>query len=56
MVHINYKVFMKIYAGTAEPLGTVGMELLFFLLLRFWGDFLLIKWRLPNILKTICPN
>lgn len=56
MVHINYKVFIKIYAGTAEPFGTVGMKLLFFSLLRFWGDFFLIKWRLPIILKTICPN
>ena len=58
MVHLNYEVFIKIYAGTAEPLDTVGMKLLFFLLHRFWGDFLLlsIKWRLPNILITICPN
>ena len=53
MVHINYKVFIKIYAGTAEPLGTVGMKLLFFLWLRFWGDFLLIKY-IKNILSQ--PN
>ena len=51
MVHINYKVFIKMYAETAEPLGTVGMKLLFFWL-RFGGDFLLIKWLLPNILKN----
>ena len=54
MVHINYKVFIKMYAGTAEPLGMDGMKLLFFAPL--WGDFLLIKWLLPNILEQFVPT
>ena len=52
MVHINYKVFIKIYAGTAEPFGTVGMKLLFFSLLRFLGDFFSNQMAITNYLKN----
>ena len=43
MVHINYEVFIKNYAGTVEPLSTIGIKFLFFLLLRFGGNFFLIN-------------